>query len=206
MNNWFRTIQTWCLQWANTKWGAWALFFCAFADASFFPLPTPMFFVTLTLLTPCKAYRYALFGTLGVFIGALAGYATGSFAWLDADGGFSGLAQFMFNSVPGFSEELYYRIFAQFEKWNFWILFVASFMPVPYNVFSILSGVFGINLIVFCVSILLGQGIRYYIMALLIIKLGPKVKKLLEINWKPVAVVATASIAVIIFFLKSLNN
>jgi membrane protein YqaA with SNARE-associated domain len=202
MKNWFRIIQIWSLQWANTKWGAWALFFCAFADASFFPLPTPMFFVTITLLTPPKAYRYALFGTLGVFFGALAGYTTGSFAWINAGGEFSGFAQFMFNSIPGFSEALYFKIFAQFEEWNFWILFAASFMPAPFSVFSILSGVFGINLFMFCVAVLLGQGMRYYIMAFLILKLGPKVKKLFEINWKPFAVVATASIAILILFLK----
>jgi membrane protein YqaA with SNARE-associated domain len=204
MKNWFKAIHTWSLHWAATKWGAWALFICAFADASFLPLPTPIFFLTLTLLNISKAYRYALLGTLGVFFGALAGYAVGHFTWLNANGAFSGFAQFMFNTIPGFSEAIYNDIYIQFERWNFWILFIASFMPVPFNGFSILSGVFGINIIMFCIAILLGQGLRYYLFALLILKLGPKVKKLFEFNLKPVAIIAVACVAIVIVVLKTL--
>jgi membrane protein YqaA with SNARE-associated domain len=203
MKNWFKEIRIWSLHWANTKWGAWALFFCAFADASFLPLPTPLFFLTLTLLNISNAYRYALLGTLGVFLGSLTGYAIGHFTWLNANGSFSGFAQFMFNTVPAFTETIYNNIYVQFEKWDFWILFAASFMPVPFNGFSILSGVFGINIIIFSLAILLGQGLRYYLMAFLITKLGPKVKKLIEFNFKPVAIVAAACIAIAIIVINT---
>jgi membrane protein YqaA with SNARE-associated domain len=131
---------------------------------------------------------------LGVFFGSLAGYAAGYFTWINAAGDFSGFAQYMFRIVPGFSETMYSAIYLQFEKWNFWILFVASFIPVPFNVFSILLGVFGINIIMFCIAILLGQGLRYYFLAFLILKLGPKVKKLLEFNLKPIAIIAALCI------------
>jgi membrane protein YqaA with SNARE-associated domain len=198
MQNWLKSIRLWGMHWANTKWGAWALFICAFADASFLPLPTPLFFLTLTLLNISKAYKYALFGTLGVFFGSLAGYAAGYFTWLNAAGEFSGFAQYMFTVVPGFSVEMYNAIYLQFEKWDFWILFVASFMPVPFNGFSILSGVFGINIIMFCIAIILGQGLRYYLFALLIVKLGPKVKKILDFNLKPIAIIATLCLVVVI--------
>jgi len=184
------------MHWANTKWGAWALFICAFADASFFPLPTPLFFLTLTLLNIKKAYKYALFGTLGVFFGSWAGYAAGYFAWLNASGEFSGFAQYMFAVVPGFTVELYNSIYLQFAKWGFWILLAVSFMPVPFNLFSILSGVFGINIFIFSMAILIGQAMRYYLLALLIVKLGPKVKKLFEFNLKPAAIIAAACVAI----------
>jgi membrane protein YqaA with SNARE-associated domain len=198
MRNWLKSIRLWGMHWANTIWGAWALFICAFADASFLPLPTPLFFLTLTLLNITKAYNYALFGTLGVFFGSLAGYSAGYFAWLNAAGDFSGCAQYMFTVVPGFTVEGYNSIYLQFEKWGFWILFVVSFMPVPFNIFSILAGVFGINIFVYCIAILLGQGMRYYLLALLIVKLGPKVKKLFELNLKPIAIIATLCLIVVI--------
>ncbi len=190
------------MHWAATKWGAWALFLFAFADASFLPLPTPMFFITLTLLNITKAYRYALFATTGILLGSITGYSIGYFAWLNANGEFTGLAQYMFNTVPGFSEAVYKNIHVEFEKWDFGILFVASFLPVPFNLFSISSGVFGINLLMFCISTLIGQGIRFYLMAFLIVKLGPKVKKLLELKLKPVAILATIIIALAIVALK----
>jgi len=204
MQNWLKSIRIWGMNWANTKWGAWALFFCAFADASFLPLPTPLFFLTLTLLNITKAYKYALFGTFGVFFGSVACYAEGYFTWLNAAGDFSGFAQYMFTVVPGFSVDMYNAIYLQFEKWGFWILFVVSFMPVPFNIFSILSGVFGINIFIYCIAILIGQGMRYYLLALLIVKLGPKVKKLFELNLKPFAIIASACIAIVFLVIKIL--
>jgi membrane protein DedA with SNARE-associated domain len=108
----------------------------------------------------------------------------------------------MFTVVPGFTTEIYNSIYLQFEKWGFWILFVVSFMPVPFNIFSILSGVFGINIFIYCIAILIGQGMRYYLLALLIVKLGPKVKKLFELNLKPLAIVASACIAIAFLVIK----
>jgi len=204
MRNWIKAAQVWGMQWARTKWGAWALFICAFADASFLPLPTPIFFLTLTLLNISKAYRYAVFGTLGVFFGALAGYAIGYFTWLDAAGDFTGLANYMFTTIPGFSEEIYNTIYLQFEKWGFWLLFAVSFMPLPFNVFAILSGVFGVNILIYSVAILIGQGMRYYLLALLIVKLGPKVKMLFEFNLKPYAIITAACIVIAIVAVKTL--
>lgn len=97
MKSWFKRLHVWSLQWANTKWSTWALFICAFADASFLPLPTPMFFITLILLNVSKAYKYALFGTLGTLFGAIVGYSIGHFAWLNMNGEFTGFAQFQTN-------------------------------------------------------------------------------------------------------------
>jgi len=202
MNNWLKKFSTWSLQWANTKWGTWSLFICAFADASFLPLPTPMFFLALALLNITKTYRYALFATLGTLTGAIAGYSIGHFAWINLHGEFTGLAQFLFNNVPGFSEEFYNKIQILYSKWDFWILFIASVLPLPYKIFSISSGVFDINIFIFCTATLISQGIKFFLLALLIIKLGPEVKKLLEFNLKPVAIIATACIAIAIVAFK----
>lgn len=186
------------MNWAATKWGAWALFICAFADASFLPLPTPMFFLTLTLLNTSKAYKYALFGTLGTLSGAIAGYAIGYFAWLTPNGDYSGIARFMFDNIPGFSAEMYNKIQMLYTNWDFWILFVAALIPVPYKIFSISSGVFDINLLVFSVATLVSQGIKFYLLAFLTVKTGTAVKKLLEFNLKPIAIVATVCVALVI--------
>jgi membrane protein YqaA with SNARE-associated domain len=202
MKDWFKRLHVWCLQWANTKWGVWALFLCAFADSSILGLPTPMFFLALALLNITKAYRYALFGTLGALCGSFAGYTIGHFAWLNSNGEFTGLAQFLFNHIPGFSEAGYNKIHNMFAKWNFWILFIASLLPLPYKIFSISSGVFDVNVFMFCIATLISQGIKFYLLALLTIKLGPEVKKLLEFNWKPIAIMATAGIAIAIVVFK----
>lgn len=202
MKNWIKRLHVWSLQWANTKWGIWALVICAFADASFFGLPTPILFLALALLNIKKAYKYALFGTLGTLAGAIAGYSIGHFAWLNTNGEFTRLAQFLFNNIPGFSEAGYDKIQILYAKWDFWILFVAAALPLPFKIFSISSGVFDINLLIFCTATLISQGIKFFLLAILTIKLGPEVKKLFEFNWKPVAIIATATIAITILIMK----
>jgi membrane protein YqaA with SNARE-associated domain len=202
MKTWFKKIRIWSLQWAGTKWGPWALFLCAFSDASILGLPTPMLFLALALLDITKAYRYALVGILGTLLGAMTGYLIGHFAWLNADGGFTGVAQFIFNNIPGFSEAGYDKIHLLYAKWDFWILFVAAALPLPYKIFSITSGVFDINLLIFCIATLVSQGLKFYLLALLTIKLGPEVKKLFRYNWKPIAIIATAGIAIAIILIK----
>jgi membrane protein YqaA with SNARE-associated domain len=202
MKNWLKSLHNWGMEWANTKWGAWALFICAFADASFLPLPTPMFFMALTLLNITKAYKYALFGTLGTLTGALAGYSIGHFVWLDAHGEFTALARFVFENIPGFTETVYQSIHIQFTKWGLGILFLAPFIPVPYKLFSISSGAFDMSIFPFAIGTFIGQGFRFYLFSFLIIKLGPEVKKLFEFNKKPVAILATACIAIAIIAIK----
>ena len=200
----FKVFHAWSLEWAKTKWGALALFICAFADASFLPLPTPMLVITMTLLSIPNAYKYALYATLGLVCGAIAGYTIGYFAWLTPDGDFTRLAQFMFDHVPGFTETVYNTIRFQFAKWDFGILFVASFLPLPYNLFSISAGVFDVNPFMFCFATLFSQGLRFYLLALLIKKLGPRVKRLLDSKLKPVLIIATVCIAIVIVIVKTL--
>ena len=112
------------------------------------------------------------------------------------------LDNFLFNNIPGFSEEIYNKINVLYSKWDFWLLFIASLLPLPYKIFSISSGVFDINIFIFCTATLISQGIKFFLLALLIIKLGPEVKKLLEFNLKPVAIIATACIAIVIVAIK----
>jgi membrane protein YqaA with SNARE-associated domain len=182
--------------------GSMGIGYLCFSDASILGLPTPMLFLALTLLNIKKAYKYALFGTLGTLAGALAGYSIGHFAWLNANGEFTGVAQFLFNNIPGFSEDIYNKIHILYAKWDFWILFVAAALPLPFKIFSISSGVFDINLLIFCTATLISQGIKFFLLAILTIKLGPEVKKLFEYNWKPIAIIATATIAITIVIIK----
>ena len=202
MKDWLKELYTGSLIWAGTKWSAWALFFCAFADASFLPLPTPMFFLTLTLINISKAYRYAFFVTIGTLVGAIAGYSIGYFAWLTINGEFTRLAQFLFENIPGFSETAYNNIQIQYVKWDFGVLFLASLMPVPYKIFSISSGVFDLNIFMFGIATLISQGVKYYLLALLAIKIGPRVKELLKFRLKAVAIIATACNVVTILVIR----
>lgn len=199
-----KSLQNWVMEWANTRWGAWALFICAFADASFLPMTTLMFFVALTLLNIMNAYKYALYVTLGTLTGAWAGYSIGHFAWLYASGEFTPIARFMFDNIPGFTETVYQTVHVQLSKWGLGILFIAPFVPIPYKLVSISFGALDMNIFIFSLGTLVGQGLRFFLLSFLIIRLGPKIKKLLKFNTKPLIIGLTACITLVILLIKIL--
>jgi Predicted membrane protein len=198
MKNWLKRLHNWINNLANTKWGTFALFICAFADASFLPLPVTTFFLVLILLNRRKLYKYIMFVVLGTVTGALAGYTIGHFAWVKPDGEFTGVVQFLFNNIPGFSLAVYEKVQTMYTKWDFWILSGATVTPLPYGMFSVTSGAFNINIFIFFVTTLISQVIKYLFLAFFTVIIGPKIRKLSELDWKPVAIIIPVFIVIII--------
>jgi membrane protein YqaA with SNARE-associated domain len=198
MREWFKRFKIQSLSQPDTKWDARLLFILAFIDASFLPLPAQTLFLFLILMNSSKSVRYIIFGSLGTFAGALAGYLIGHFAILNIHGEYTGLVKFLFDNIPGFSESDYNRMQILYSKWDFWILFIASFTPVPYGMFAISSGVFEINLFIFCIATFFSQTLKFIILAFVTAKLGPQVRKIIEFNLKPIAIITLICIAIII--------
>jgi membrane protein YqaA with SNARE-associated domain len=198
MKDWFKKVNIWIAYLANTKWGTFALFIFAFADASFLPLPVTTFFLVLILLNRRKLYKYILFVVLGTVTGALAGYTIGHYAWVKPDGEFTGVVQFLFNNIPGFSLAVYEKVQTLYTKWDFWILSGATVTPLPYGMFSVTSGAFNINILIFFVTTLISQAIKYLFLAFFTVIIGPKIRKLSELDWKPVAIIIPVFIVIIL--------
>lgn len=188
----FNELKKRLTQWAEKN-GVPAIFLCAFADACVLPLPTPVFFITLILFNFSKAYKYALWATLGSLSGSIIGYYIGNLAWLTATGDLSDFAYFVFDYIPGFTKANYLNIQLYYEKWNFWILFIASLTPIPYKFFSITAGVFDVNIVLFCSATLMSQAIKFYVLAFLATRIGFKIRQILEYDYKPIAIIATVT-------------
>lgn len=195
-------ILGWRVSLVDIKWGSWALFLSAFADASFLPLPVTVFFMALVLMNITKAYKYALLATLGTLSGGFAGYAIGHFAWLNQGGEFTPFAHYLLNHIPGFTVQFYNKIQLLYARWDFWILFMSAGIPLPFKIFSISAGVFDINLLLFGATTLISHGIRFFLLAFLSIKLGPEIKRLLAVRLKYIAIAATAFVAILIVVIK----
>jgi len=202
MTNLFRMLNIWLNNIANTKWSALALFICAFADASFLPVPVTTFFMLLILINRKLYIKYLFFVVLGTLTGALAGYSAGHFFWLKPDGEFTGAVQFLFNNIPGFSLAVYEKVQVMYAKWNFWILSGATLTPLPYSMFSVTSGAFNINIFIFFFTTLISQGIKYLFLTFFTEKISSNIKKFKELDWRPVAVIIPLYI-IIIFLLNS---
>jgi membrane protein YqaA with SNARE-associated domain len=180
-----RRLYDWVLHWADTPYGAPALFILSFVESSVFPVPPDPLLIALVLGAQTKAFRFALNCTVGSVLGALFGYAIGYFVWWSDPDVFSPVALFFFQHIPGFSVELFRTIQVLFEKWNFWIIFTAGFTPIPYKVFTVSGGAFAVNLPMFLMASAISRGARFFLVAFLIWKFGAQIKSFIDrhFNW-----------------------
>ena len=107
-------LNDWLLHFAETPYGPSALFILSFTEASFFPLPPDILLIALALGLRSKAYYFALICTLGSVLGGINGYLIGHYLWWNG-GLFTPLAAFFFDNVPGFSEQLFFKIQHQYH-------------------------------------------------------------------------------------------
>ena len=194
-NYWFmkilRKLYDWVLHWAETPYGAIALFILAFAESSFFPIPPDALLIALVLGARTKAFKFAATCTIASTTGALLGYAIGHFMWWTPTGEFTSLAGFFFANIPGFTHEIFYKIQNMYAEYDFWIIFTAGFTPLPYKVFTVSSGAFNISLPMFIIASVISRGARFFLVAFLIWKFGPQIKNFIDKYFNLLAIAFT---------------
>jgi membrane protein YqaA with SNARE-associated domain len=159
--------------WAETPYGPLALFLLALAESSVFPIPPDPLLIALCLGAIKKSWRFAFYTSLASIIGGAIGYLIGFGVWEAVD-------SFFFKYVPGFTESLFERVTANFQDYGFWYVFAAGFTPIPYKVFTIASGVFKLNFILFLVASAISRSLRFFAVAALFRKFGPSIKGFIE--------------------------
>ena len=165
-----RKLYDWVLHWAETPYGAPALFLVAFAESSFLPIPPDVLLIALGLSLPRKAFRYALICTAGSVLGGIFGYLLGWQFWELAKG-------ILFNYVNPESFETVRNYFIQYEGWA---IAVAGFTPIPYKVFTLTAGFMRADFRIFLLASTLSRAARFFLVALLIYKFGPSVRIFIE--------------------------
>lgn len=184
-----KRLYDWMLSWGNSRWGAWALFFFALAESSFFPIPPDVLLIALCLGVTSKSFRYALTCLSGSIVGAMIGYAIGFFLWQNTAGEYTALANWFFAHV--FSVESFTNVGALYDKYNFWIVFTAGFTPLPYKIFTISGGLFHINFVMFVVASIVSRGLRFFLIAALIWKFGAPIKVFIDKYFNLLAILFT---------------
>lgn len=188
---WIKALYNWVLSWAQTKYGTTALFILAFIESVFFPIPPDILLIAMALGATAKAFKYAFVCTIGSTLGAFVGYAIGHYIWLSSNGEFTAFANFFFDNIPGFTVGLFNSIKVLFNEWDFWVIFTAGFTPIPYKVFTITSGVFDINFLMFVIASIISRGARFFLVAWLIWKFGPSIKQFIEKYFNLLAIAFT---------------
>ena len=169
--NFLKRTYNWTLEKAQHKNAKWYLSLISFAESSFFPIPPDILLIPMALASKAKALFYAFICTLFSVLGGILGYAIG---------------YFFFNSVGIYIVELYhlensFSIFEDYYK-EFGILIVlgAGITPFPYKFITIASGVFGLNIFLFIIVSIIGRGLRFYLIAILLYFFGQKINLIID--------------------------
>ncbi len=178
---WIRTIYDWVLGWADSKYGVVALAVLSFAEASFFPIPPDVLLIALCIGMRKRAWWFASVCAVASLFGGALGYLIGWGFWEATD-------TLFYTYIPGFSEEKFNMVGELYDAYDFWVVFVAAFTPIPYKVITIAAGVFQINFPMFMVASLVGRSARFFLVAGLIYKFGEPIRNFID-KWFNILVV-----------------
>ncbi|MFC1816297.1 YqaA family protein [Thermodesulfobacteriota bacterium] len=177
-----RRLYAWVLHWAETPYGAWAIFLLAFCESSFFPIPPDILLIALAVAIPKKSIKYALVCSLGSVLGGCFGYLIG---W-------------KFMVVIGNEIIRFYGLNQKFDyirdlyiAYDAWAVGIAGFTPIPYKVFTISAGAFRINFMVFLFASLVSRSARFFLVGGLIYRFGPKIQTFIDKYFNILAVAFT---------------
>jgi membrane protein YqaA with SNARE-associated domain len=166
-----RRLYDWVLSWAETPYGVLALFLIAVAESSFFPIPPDVLLIALALSIPTKAFRFAMWCTIGSVLGGVLGYYLGFALWHTVE-------PLLIPSV--FSAEKFAEVTGLYDEYGIPVVFAAGFTPIPYKVFTVAGGVAQINVIAFTLTSIVGRGARFYLVAWVIRRYGALAKDLID--------------------------
>ena len=169
--NFLKKTYNWTLEKAQHKNAKWYLSLISFAESSFFPIPPDILLIPMALASKARALFYAFMCTLFSVLGGILGYAIG---------------YFFYNSVGIYIVDFYhlensFNIFESYYK-EFGVLIVlgAGITPFPYKFITIASGVFGLNIFLFIIVSIIGRGLRFYLIAILLYFFGEKIKLIID--------------------------
>ncbi len=166
-----RKLYDWTIALAEHPGALWALAFVAFVESSVFPIPPDLLMIPMIIATPSRAFAIAFVAVVFSVLGGLLGYAIGAL---------------MFDAIGLPVLEFYGKtdVFGQFavryNEYGAWAVLIAGVTPFPYKVITILSGSTGLSLPVFVASSIVARGLRFFIIAALLWKLGPPVRAFIE--------------------------
>lgn len=177
-----RPLYDWTLRLSAHPNAIWALAAVSFIESSIFPIPPDIMLIPMVLAARSRAWRIAAVCMVASVLGGMLGYAIG-FAAFETVG--RPLLDF-YGYAPKFDQFKDY-----YNEWGAWAVFIAGLTPFPYKVITILSGVTGLDLVVFTLSSILARGLRFFIVAGLLWYFGEPIRLFIEkyLNWLAVAFV-----------------
>lgn len=185
------SLGAWAVRHAEGKNAKWWLFGVSFAESSFFPIPPDVLLVAILMTRErLRAYFYAAVTTLGSVLGGLFGYAIGYFL-------FQTVGVWVVNTYH--LETQLVTVQKLFSDNAFFAIFVAAFTPIPYKVFTIAGGLFGISIPVFIVASIFGRGLRFFTIATIMRYMGEHIARMVYKYFNLISIMVVVVIGVLLY-------
>jgi membrane protein YqaA with SNARE-associated domain len=165
----FDGLTTWFAAFAGSEWAVVVLAIATFLESIFSPIPPDPLLIPMSVLNPNMAILYALVATLSSVLGALVGH------WLGSRFGRPVLSRFASNSKIDQAESL-------FDRFGGWAVLAAAVTPIPYKVFAVLAGVLKYDRKKFFIVSLIGRGVRFIGLGVLLFLFGEQIQIFIEDN------------------------
>jgi len=153
--------------WSKHKYAPYYLYLTAFIESIFWPIPVDIMLAPMALSKPQLAWRFALGATLFSVLGGVVGYYLGS-ALYDP-------VVLPFVEMMGYQDKMQ-TAQSWFSEWGVMVIFIASFTPIPFKVFTITAGVMNMAFWPFLLTALVGRSLRFFLVAGLMVLGGKKME------------------------------
>jgi membrane protein YqaA with SNARE-associated domain len=151
------------------KLGFWGIGLIALIDSSSLPVPMDLLMGGAVWAHKGQFWIYCLAGAAGSAIGGLLPYGLGR----------AGGELFLLKRV---NRERFEAMRARFERQEFLAVLVPSMLPppTPWKAFVFAAGVFEMRVVPFVLAVFAGRMVRWLVLSLLVLKLGPSAVPLME--------------------------
>lgn len=153
--------------WSKHKHAPFYLYLSAFAESIFWPIPVDIMLAPMALAKRSLAWRFALGATIFSVLGGAVGYYLGNALY---DPVVMPLIEFM--NYQGKMETAQ----AWFTEWGVMVIFIASFTPIPFKVFTVTAGVMSMAFLPFLLTAFIGRGLRFFLVTGLMVIGGDKME------------------------------
>lgn len=177
--------------WSKHKHAHYYLYITAFVESIFWPIPVDIMLAPMALAERKLAWRFAFGATIFSVLGGAVGYYIGHVLYEPVV-----IPVIEFMNYQGKMEIAK----AGFAEWGIMVIFIASFTPIPFKVVTITAGAMGMTFLPFILTALVGRGLRFFLVAGLMVMGGEKMEAKLSqyidnLGW------ATILIVIILYFI-----
>ncbi len=185
MLDWLHALADWTLDFADSGAAVVALVLVSLSESVFFPVPPDPLLIAIGIRQPEAAIWLAALCTVASVAGAVIG------RWLGIRFGRPLLHRFASPDKVDAAERMY-------RKYGAWAVIASAITPIPFKVFTVLSGVMGMELKGFVLAALVGRGLRFMTVGVLIALYGESVEELIRERFEYVTIgVLAAGVALV---------